>query len=49
MLDSFNEINFMGIMGNNKFNVHGETGGMMNIEQFIGYKIIIFNIYIYIY
>ena len=36
MEESFNEIDFMGIMGNNKFNSHGETNGMINVEQFLG-------------
>ena len=36
MVQSFKEIEFMGIMGNNKFNLYGETNGMINIEQYLG-------------
>ena len=36
MVESFNEIDFMGVMGKTKFNIHGETYGMISIEQYIG-------------
>ena len=50
MIASFNEIDFMGLMGNSKFNLHGETYGMINIEQRLG-EIVDNNLFtgIYIY
>ena len=39
MVESLNEIDFMGLLGNNKFNSIGETNGMVNVAQLIGYVV----------
>ena len=36
MIESFYQIDYIGIMGNSKFNSYGETNGMINFEQFRG-------------
>ena len=46
MIESFQEIDFLGLMGNSRFNSHGETHGMINIEQRLGLQKID-NYYIY--
>lgn len=40
MIKSYYDIDFMGIMGNTRFNSFGETSGMINFEQFRGLEAI---------